>query len=191
MQELTDMACLRVGVFPELHARATGVVESGVKRPPSVGLKGKGFGAGRVIKNGKLFFKGKDVSHELVRRAVVRTEVTSMALNLAGDKTKTGSGGAVLEDVPHLTDWLPDLPVRIFFALLIDRPPHFAEIRVCVNGKVYIAFRFSVYFWRSSNRAFGKNIMRETERGVMVSAVAVNSSASNSRFNMAYHVFLF
>lgn len=28
-------------------------------------------------------------------------------------KVSAGDGGAVLEDVPHLTDWLPDLPVII------------------------------------------------------------------------------
>lgn len=28
-------------------------------------------------------------------------------------KVSSGDGGAILEDVPHLTDWLPDLPVSI------------------------------------------------------------------------------
>jgi len=94
---------------------ATGVVE---RRPTCVGLagaKGKGFGAGRV-KSGKLFFTGND-SRELVRRAVgvevLRRELTCMALSMDGEKSIVGTGGAVLEDVPHLTDWLPDLPVRI------------------------------------------------------------------------------
>ncbi len=46
--------------------------------------------------------------------AVSKKEV-SMSVN-AGSSSKilTGSGGAVLEDVPHLTDWLPDLPVSSF-----------------------------------------------------------------------------
>lgn len=129
-QGVRDMAaCLGVGAFPELHVRArsaTGVVESGVVRSTlCVGLgKGKGFGAaGRVssVESGKFFLKGKGHSQELVRRAVgavtgetkERREVTSMALSINDEKRITGAGGAVLEDVPHLTDWLPDLPVRI------------------------------------------------------------------------------
>jgi hypothetical protein len=46
--------------------------------------------------------------------AVSKKEV-SMSVN-AGSSSKilTGSGGALLEDVPHLTDWLPDLPVSSF-----------------------------------------------------------------------------
>jgi hypothetical protein len=51
----------------------------------------------------------------------LRNEVQMCAATSKTSKISTGSGGAVLEDVPHLTDWLPDLPVR-FFSL--PPPPH-------------------------------------------------------------------
>ncbi len=44
----------------------------------------------------------------------LRNEVQMCAATSKTSKISTGSGGAVLEDVPHLTDWLPDLPVRFF-----------------------------------------------------------------------------
>jgi hypothetical protein len=118
------MACLRAGVLPELHVRVgcAGVgVESGVARQACVGVsgEGKGFGIGRV-RSGKVFFKGEFVRLAAGVEAPVAPrrrgwkEVTSMSVNMEDKKIFTGSGGAVLEDVPHLTDWLPDLPVRIW-----------------------------------------------------------------------------
>jgi hypothetical protein len=44
----------------------------------------------------------------------LRNKEVQMSVNAETAKILTGSGGAVLEDVPHLTDWLPDLPVRFF-----------------------------------------------------------------------------
>jgi hypothetical protein len=44
----------------------------------------------------------------------LRNEVQMSAATSKTSKISTGSGGAVLEDVPHLTDWLPDIPVRFF-----------------------------------------------------------------------------
>jgi hypothetical protein len=49
----------------------------------------------------------------LSKKQLRKTEV-QMSVNAETAKILTGSGGAVLEDVPHLTDWLPDLPVRFF-----------------------------------------------------------------------------
>lgn len=88
------MACLRAGVFPDLQSRATASA-NGVKRPDL---------------NGRVFLKGKSSINQaaLVRRSEFRTMALSMD---NGSKVITGAGGAILEDVPHLTDWLPDLPV--------------------------------------------------------------------------------
>ncbi|CAK9233835.1 unnamed protein product [Sphagnum troendelagicum] len=41
-------------------------------------------------------------------------------------KISTGSGGAVLEDVPHLTDWLPDLPT---YANPLKHNPAYSAVR--------------------------------------------------------------
>ena len=125
---MSDMACLRAGVLAELHTRggcAGGGVESGVARPACVGFsggEGKGFGAGRV-RSGKVFFTGEAVRRAAgVEVALARGSkgwkgVTSMSVNMEDEKILVGAGGAVLEDVPHLTDWLPDLPVRIWCRL--------------------------------------------------------------------------
>ncbi|CAK9858490.1 unnamed protein product [Sphagnum jensenii] len=50
-----------------------------------------------------------------------------MSVN-AGSSSKilTGSGGAVLEDVPHLTDWLPDLPT---YANPLKHNPAYSAVR--------------------------------------------------------------
>nr|XP_024384297.1 ATP-dependent 6-phosphofructokinase 6-like isoform X2 [Physcomitrium patens]XP_024384298.1 ATP-dependent 6-phosphofructokinase 6-like isoform X2 [Physcomitrium patens] len=47
--------------------------------------------------------------HAVVMEVPVVRE-TRMGLNLNGTKVYTGAGGAILEDVPHLTDWLSGLP---------------------------------------------------------------------------------
>lgn len=126
------MACLRAGVklLPEYHAGVcceSARVESGLARQTCAGVSsvsyGKGCGgAGRMrsrtsVESGKVFFKG---SGEFRRRVVVpvvgrteRKEVRSTSVEMDDKKVSTGSGGAVLEDVPHLTDWLPDLLVRV------------------------------------------------------------------------------
>lgn len=52
----------------------------------------------------------KTTSNKKLREAGV---ATAMAVSTADEKKiLTGHCGAVLEDVPHLTDWLPNLPVR-------------------------------------------------------------------------------
>jgi len=40
-----------------------------------------------------------------------------MSIDLEPGKIVKGAGGAILEDVPHITDWLPDLPVSHCFKL--------------------------------------------------------------------------
>ena len=39
-------------------------------------------------------------------------------------KVSSGAGGAVFEDVPHLTDWLPELPVSIELGRISNRLVH-------------------------------------------------------------------
>lgn len=53
---------------------------------------------------------GLALSKQQSRKAVMIMSVKAAETS----KILIGSGGAVLEDVPHLTDWLPDLPVRFF-----------------------------------------------------------------------------
>ncbi|CAM6049324.1 unnamed protein product [Sphagnum compactum] len=49
-----------------------------------------------------------------------------MSVNVETAKILTGSGGAVLEDVPHLTDWLPDLPT---YANPLKHHPAYSAVR--------------------------------------------------------------
>ncbi len=46
-----------------------------------------------------------------------RKEIAIMSIDLEPGKIVKGAGGAILEDVPHITDWLPDLPVSHCFKL--------------------------------------------------------------------------
>jgi hypothetical protein len=41
------------------------------------------------------------------------TVIMSSSIDSEPSKIMKGAGGAILEDVPHLTDWLPGLPVRL------------------------------------------------------------------------------
>ncbi len=41
------------------------------------------------------------------------TVIMSSSIDSKPSKIVKGAGGAILEDVPHLTDWLPGLPVRL------------------------------------------------------------------------------
>jgi hypothetical protein len=43
-----------------------------------------------------------------------------MSIDLEPGKIVKGAGGAILEDVPHITDWLPDLPVSHCFKLSLN-----------------------------------------------------------------------
>lgn len=70
-------------------------------------------------------------------------------------KVSSGTGGAVLEDVPHLTDWLPDLAVSKKI-----RPKFWAETfaeiltknRATILGKMLLkCFLFGFVFCRFSS----------------------------------------
>lgn len=47
-------------------------------------------------------------------------------------KVEKGEAGYVLEDVPHLTDYIPDLPVCVFYFLFLDLF-HFAYFNLTVT----------------------------------------------------------
>jgi hypothetical protein len=77
---------------------------------------------------------GLALSKEQSRKAVMIMSVKATETS----KILTGSGGAVLEDVPHLTDWLPDLPVRFFpFSL-------FSSYLPCAILQSYFAISLSI-----------------------------------------------
>ncbi|KAG0567914.1 hypothetical protein KC19_7G171400 [Ceratodon purpureus] len=112
------MACLRPAVLPEFYTRVGGGgvgVESGAARQACVGVArvdGRGRSGAR-LESGRVFFQGEAVRRveTPVARGTKRwKEVRSASESMEGKKIFTGAGGATLEDVPHLTDWLPDLP---------------------------------------------------------------------------------
>jgi hypothetical protein len=47
------------------------------------------------------------------------TVIMSSSIDSEPSKIVKGAGGAILEDVPHLTDWLPGLPVRLSHLLCL------------------------------------------------------------------------
>jgi 6-phosphofructokinase 1 len=49
-----------------------------------------------------------------------------MSIDLEPGKIVKGAGGAILEDVPHITDWLPDLPT---YANPLKYHPAYASVR--------------------------------------------------------------
>jgi hypothetical protein len=106
------MACLRVAVLPEFHAAAGRSSTAGNGGVHVEAARCVGLGRGWSVESGKVFFKGEYYRRPLGVRNVRREVTTRMALSM-DDKISTGGGGAVLEDVPHLTDWLPDLPVSV------------------------------------------------------------------------------
>jgi len=150
--DMANLSCRGI-LLPELAAAAAGLREQDCRNGgvllSSSSESCLGVGRGKIasnISNNKLrlsssswlgcdSLKKKERSCLLAAAsgmAVSKKEV-SMSVN-AGSSSKilTGSGGALLEDVPHLTDWLPDLPVSSFspssfhilllhfFVLLID-----------------------------------------------------------------------
>lgn len=50
-----------------------------------------------------------------LRRAVMDSSNSAASPDMQKPKIVTGPGGYVLEDVPHLSDYIPDLPVSLFF----------------------------------------------------------------------------
>lgn len=68
------------------------------------------------------FFKGENnelllrVGEDMATSKRQLKKEISMAMNFQSSKILKGSGGAILEDVPHLTDWLPKLPVSLLFS---------------------------------------------------------------------------
>ena len=102
------MACLRAAAVAEVHLGAGSLVQ-GAPVESGAAVKYARAGTLRTVESGKLVWK-----RESRRRAggtKWRPQVSAMALLADDKKIKIGSGGAVLEDVPHLTDWLPDLRV--------------------------------------------------------------------------------
>jgi 6-phosphofructokinase 1 len=55
-----------------------------------------------------------------------RKEIAIMSIDLEPGKIVKGAGGAILEDVPHITDWLPDLPT---YANPLKYHPAYAAVR--------------------------------------------------------------
>lgn len=81
-------------------------------------------------------------SEESFFRARERGEVMGQSGDLQM-KLENGNAGFVLEDVPHLTDYIPDLPVRIIY-LYTDVFVHIQELidRVVVYLFTYFSYLF-------------------------------------------------
>ncbi|CAM6042580.1 unnamed protein product [Sphagnum compactum] len=81
---------------------------------------------GDFLKNERLCVEaappGLALSKQQSRKAVIIMSVKAAETS----KILIGSGGAVLEDVPHLTDWLPDLPT---YANPLSHNPAYSAVR--------------------------------------------------------------
>ena len=115
---------LKAACVPFAVRSSNGECSNGVFSAHKV-VKGLRSSGGGVVRSE--FLKGGDHG-ELLRRVVGEVQgvaaarktreagaatVMAMAVSTTDErKVLKGHCGAVLEDVPHLTDWLPDLPVR-------------------------------------------------------------------------------
>ncbi len=106
-----------IGSFPN-SGEETAVAAAAALRLPAVFFVGE---SGAVLLRRRLGYCIVEEEEDDDKNKRDRRKQTTVIMSIDSEPSKIvkGAGGAILEDVPHLTDWLPGLPVWLSHLLCL------------------------------------------------------------------------